>query len=440
MKRKPLAEKHNSEPHKMESISKTSYWLLTLVIYLCVAANGFIDNMRSVTYPDIMQELHLDHVHYGMLQSLGQFSYLIWALLAAFSMPHIGFKATFSVSLVITIIGSVLTIFTSNFWLLMFIQLLATCSNGVLDDGPSSLAVYLFTKYPAVMFCIMSGIYGFGAFVAPIFASFILKCIKGSNYKQIYLWMNIPLAAVLVFMLCVRFAVQKPKTNPEEKKSVLHYMRSPLIWYCAILLNFLATAERGTLSWGTLYVEEVLHLDPEVGARLSSQFYFIFMCARIAGGFIADWIGPFLMEYIIIPLGIVVYVVGFLLGKNGLYVLPFTGLFVSLYWPTMVICCRRYWKDEVSIPISCMLPLQSVAGMIIQYSLGYMNDKWGPQYAYWMSVPAAVIGYLMFIGFDFICKRKEEKEIKQPLIENVDVAFSVCCYRSYSYEITLGSR
>ena len=119
MERKPLAEKHNYEPHKMESISKTSYWLLTLVIYLSVAANGFIDNMRSVTYPDIMQELHLDHVHYGMLQSLGQFSYLIWALLAAFSMPHIGFKATFSISLVITIIGSVLTIFTSNFWLLV---------------------------------------------------------------------------------------------------------------------------------------------------------------------------------------------------------------------------------------------------------------------------------------------------------------------------------
>ena len=89
-------EKHNSEPHKMESISKTSYWLLTLVIYLCVAANGFVDNMRSVTYPDIMQELHLDHVHYGMLQSLGQFSYLIWALLAAFSMSDSIFFKVFS--------------------------------------------------------------------------------------------------------------------------------------------------------------------------------------------------------------------------------------------------------------------------------------------------------------------------------------------------------
>ena len=412
----------------MESISKTSYWLLTLVIYLSVAANGFIDNTRSVTYPDIMQQLHLDHTHYGALQSLGQFSYLVWALFAAYAMPAIGFKATFAASLVISIIGNIATIFTSNFWLLMVVQLLATSGNGVLDDGPSSLAVFLFTKHSAVFFCIMSGIYGVGATLAPLFSSFILKCIKESNYKQVYLWMNIPLAAILIYVLCTPFAVKKPKMNPEEKKSVGHYLRSPLIWYCAILLNFLATAERGTLSWGTLYVEEVLHLEPEKGARLSSQFYFILTCARLVGGFVADWMGPFLMEYIIIPIGIVVYIVGFLLGKNGLYVLPFTGLFVSLYWPTMVICCRRYWKDEVSIPISCMLPLQSVAGMIIQYCLGYMNDKWGPQYAYWMSVPAAVIGYIMFIGFDIICKRKEEKEIEKPLIENIDVAFSVCSY------------
>ena len=226
-------------PIKMESISKTSYWLLTAVIYLSVIGNGFIDNTRSVTYPDIMQQLHLDHLHYGMLQSLGQFSYLLWALLAAFLMPKIGYKATFAVSLVISIVGNIATVFTSNFWLLMFVQVLATCGNGVLDDGPSSLAVYLFTKHPAVLFCIMSGVYGLGAFVAPLFSSFILKYIKGSNYKQIYLWMNIPLAAILIFLLCIPFAVKKPKTNPEEKKSVGHYLRSPLVWYCAILLNFL---------------------------------------------------------------------------------------------------------------------------------------------------------------------------------------------------------
>ena len=82
----------------METISKLSFWLLTAVLYLSVIVNGFTDAIRSVTYPDIKEQMDFPYTQYGMLQSLGQFSYLLWAFAATFSMPYIGFKATFSIS------------------------------------------------------------------------------------------------------------------------------------------------------------------------------------------------------------------------------------------------------------------------------------------------------------------------------------------------------
>ena len=411
----------------METISKLSFWLLTAVLYLSVIVNGFTDAIRSVTYPDIKEQMDFPYTQYGMLQSLGQFSYLLWAFAATFSMPYIGFKATFSISLVITIIGNITTIFAPNFVWMMVVQLLATCATGVLDNGPSSFAVVLFTKHTAVLFCIMSATYGLGAFVAPVFARLIQRLIEGAGYKQIYLWMNVPLLVILIFILCVPFAIKKPQSTTNNNSSVWRYLKSPLVWYLAIMLNLMATAERGTLNWGTLYVKDVLHLDEALGANLCSQFYLIFMIARSLGGFITDWIGPFWMEYIIMPLGIVVYVVGFVMqNRYSLYVLPFTGLFVSLYWPTGVVSFTSYWGEDSGIPVSCILPLQSVVGILIQYLLGVMNDKWGPQYAYWMSVPAAVISLLMFIGFDIICRRKKAREEKEALLNNQDVVLSVC--------------
>ena len=93
------------------------------------------------------------------------------------------------------------------------------------------------------------------------------------------------------------------------------------------------------------------------------------------------------------------------------------GLFVSLYWPTVVITCTKYWGEESFIPVSCILPLQSGIGAIFQYLLGWINEKFGPQYAYWMSVPAAILGLVMLIIFNMMVKNKEKKE-KSGLLVN----------------------
>lgn len=99
-----------------------------------------------------------------------------------------------------------------------------------------------------------------------------------------------------------------------------------------------------------MYVRDVLHLTEAEGAQLNSRFYFCFMLSRFVGGFITDFLGPFTMEYVIIPIGVTIYIVGFALGTCGLSILPFVGLFVSLYWPTVVITCTKYWGEESSIP------------------------------------------------------------------------------------------
>lgn len=159
------------------------------------------------------------------------------------------------------------------------------------------------------------------------------------------------------------------------------------------------------------------------GAALNSRFYFCFMLTRFVGGFITDRVGPFKMEYIIIPIGTLIYVIGFLAGKTGIYILPFLGFFVSLFWPTCVIACTHYWGKESSIPVACLLPLQSLVGMVIQYGLGVMNERYGPQYAYWMSVPGGLLGLLMFIYFHILTRRKEKKE--QEALLNGEV-YSIC--------------
>ena len=409
-------------------ITKTGFWLLTIALFLCLIANGLVDTARSLTYPMMKEDLNLTYVEYGALESMGQFSYLFWALVTAFMMQSVGFKVPFVLSILITILGCIATGFTGNFWLLMCFQFIGTCLLGALDDGPSAVAVILFTKNTAALYCIMAGMYGLGAFLGPLYSSWIHQLKPAMSYRGISFAICLPLLLIGLFILCIPFAIKRPVSKDASQKSpitVLSCLKSPLVWYCSFLLNLMAIAERGTLNWGTMYVRDVLHLTDEEGAKLNSRFYFCFMLARFVGGFITDFLGPFTMEYIIIPIGVTIYIVGFALGTRGLNVLPFVGLFVSLYWPTMVITCTKYWGKESSIPVACMLPLQSGIGAIFQYLLGVMNEKYGPQYAYWMSVPAAILGLVMLIFFHLIVKKKEKKQESGLLVN--ESACSVCC-------------
>ena len=418
------------------TITTFQYCLMTVILYLCVFIDGLCDTIRSVAYPLIKTDLNLSYTQYGVLQSMTQLTYLFGALGIAFGMEHFGFKAPLVLSFIISLVGCIGTAYSHNFLGVLISQFFAGCVFGALDDGPSSIAIILFTKHPAALFCIMAGVYGFGSFIGPGFAQKIYDLYPTYSYGGIFLAFCIPLVVVGLIVVCSPFAVKKPmkvesmkvepakdvedgeqvettKTKTKTKDTnvtVLSCIFSPLLWFCAILLCLMSTAERGTLNWGAMYVRDVLHLPEIEGTKLNSRFYFLFMISRFICGFITDRIGPFTMEYIIIPVGMLIYVIGFLMREKGLYVLPFVGFFVTLYWPTFLMCCKQYWKEESAIPIACLLPMQSIVGMGVQFLLGVINDQFGPQFAYWMSVPAGIIAMLMLMFFQYLIRRKNERE------------------------------
>ena len=383
-----------------------------------------------MAYPLIKEDLDLSYTQYGLLQSMTQFTYLFRALFIAFGVERLGFKTPIVLSFFFSLIGCIGTAYSRNFVIILISQFFAGCVLGTLDDGPSSIAIILFTKYPAAMFCIMSGVYGFGSFLGPIFAQKVYDLYPKYSYGGIFLAFIIPLVVIGIIVMCTPFPIKKPiKLDPPERSeetsqgnkqvekekgkrriTAWSCIISPLLWYCSTLLCFMATAERGTLNWGFMYVRDVLHLPEIEGTKLNSRFYFLFMISRFVCGFITDHIGPFTMEYIIIPVGMIIYVIGFMMKAKGLYVLPFVGFFVTLYWPTFLMCCKQYWKEESSIPIACLLPMQSIVSMLVQFLLGVINDKFGPQYAYWMSVPAGITALLMLLFFHSLIRKKDRRE------------------------------
>lgn len=417
-------------------LKKCEFWLLVICAYSCMLGQGFIDNTRSVTYPLMKTDLHLSYTEFGGLQSMAQFSYLFWSLAVAMSLQKLGFKLVIVLSFLMSISGCILTAFSNNYVTVFMYQFLACAGMGALDDCPHALSSILFKKNTGLLMLLLHSCYGLGAVFGPIFAAFVKSKLPKYSFRGISFLMSVPLSILCLFILFVPFAIKKPQKEEmvKEKKghTVWSALVSPMVWLQALILVLMTTGERATSAWGGLYLEDVLHLDPaKEGAWFNSCFYIAFTTARLVGGLLVDWLGPFCMEYIVLTLSMVIFAVGLSIGKAGVYVLPFAGCTVAFFWPTFIVICMRYWKEDAAVPISCILPMQASLGIPIQLFLGWLNDRYGHGTAYWSTVPTIGIALVLLIIFHFILLRKEKRESSEAekgLLESsatVDVSAAV---------------
>ena len=404
----------------ISDISKTQFWLLVFCAYGCMLGQGFIDNTRSVTYPMMRDDLQLSYKQFGSLQSMAQFSYLVWSFAVAASLQKLGFKTVILLIFLISIIGCGITALANGYWTLFLFQFLACAGLGGLDDAPHALSSLLFKKNTGILMLLLHSCYGLGAVVGPIFAHYVEELLPKYSFRGITLAMCGPLAIIALIILFIPFAIKRPVSEEQVANhtgfTVWKALVSPVVWVQSITLILLTTGERATSIWAGLYLEDVLHLDPAVeGAWFNSCFYAAFTLARLLGGVLVDWIGAFATEYLVTTLAIIIFTVGLLAGKAGLYILPFAGCMVAFFWPTFIVICMRYWGENASIPISCILPIQAFLGIFVQYLLGWLNDTFGPSVAYWSTVPFISMA-LVFVAINHwmvLKKEKKEKETKE---------------------------
>ena len=396
------------------NLTKAQFWLMLSCAYVCMIAQGIMDNVRSVTYPMIRDDLKLTFSQYGSLQSMSQFSYLFWSLAVAMTLQTFGFKIVIIVTFLISIIGCWLTSTVHNYWTVFLFQFLMCAGLGGLDDAPHAISSILFTRNTGILMLLLHSCYGIGAIIGPIFARFIYKKFPQYSFRGITIGITVPLLIFAIFIVCVPFAIKKPKSEEQEKNHSGHTVRtaliSPMVWLQAIILSLMTLGERATSAWGGLYLEDVLHLDPaKEGAWFNACFYVAFTTARLFGGILVDKFGAFTMEYIVLTGGMIIFTVGLSIGKAGVYVLPFAGAMVAFFWPTFIITCMRYWKEDAAIPISCILPLQALISIPIQYILGVLNDHFGPACAYWSTVVVIAMATILLICYHKIVLNKEKK-------------------------------
>jgi fucose permease len=186
-----------------------------------------------------------------------------------------------------------------------------------------------------------------------------------------------------------------------------------MVWVFSVALGLMVAVELCSANWGGLYFQDVYNLDPRTsGAAFISNFYILFTVSRLLGGFAIEKIGYVRSLYISAMATIFIFVLGFLMGENGIYVLPGLGFTTALFWPTIMAVAMGYFREDAPVMTSAIIVIAGAINSGVQFLMGLTNRLAGPAWGYRSGLFYAI---LIIVSLIILSRRMRQQYKKEKI-------------------------
>ena len=407
--------------HKMANKSAKSgikYYALMFTIYATSVIFGVIENAKSVAFPLIKDTFKVSYDFQGYLVSISWYGYVIFCLVAAYVLDRWGPKVGMISGYVLTFIGCLVTAVVPYFLTVIIALMVVWMGFGFFEVGNNVLATLLFTENSAVYLNLMHFFYGLGAITGPQIASGFVKWLN-MGYKGIYLGMAVVTFVVLLVVIFTPFSILKKVGTPQSSEpsscgNLCSLFKRPYIWLCSITLGFMEVIEFGASNWGALYYQDVYGLDvTKEGALFVSMFYILFTLSRLLSGFLIEKLGYYVSLFSSLVLTVIIYIIGFLCGVNGRWVIPFTGYFIGILFPTYMCLLMQIFGDDSARVSSIVIFLSGATNGIMQLVVGYINEFIGNQWGFRCNIIYTLIPIILLYFVRMHAKKMHKAQQEQ---------------------------
>ena len=394
-------------------MKKYKHYILFFIAYATMFFFGFVDNIKGVAFPLIKMEFGASYESQGGLVSFTWFGYVIFCFIASIFLQKFGIKKSVLAGYILVCLGAIATLAAPSFWAATLTIVIINTGFGFFEVGANALGTALFKKKAALLMNLMHFFYGFGAILGPK-ASGLLTGTFNFSWKELYLVIIIPGILIAIFIVFTRFNTDSNNktVNEENKKpSFITILKNPMVWIFSITIGFMEVVEFGTTNWGALYLQDVYGLDPRtVGATFLSFFYVMFTASRLFSGLIIEKAGYMKSLVLSTVSTMLLFFFGFVLGQKGIWILPITGLFVAILFPTAIAVIMDTFKEDAPIVSSIIITLAGAVNGILQLSIGFINQYIGEAWGYRSCLLYSVI--LLLLLFYLIRIREKGSMLK----------------------------
>lgn len=349
----------------------------------------------GVIIPQIVKEFKLS------LTAAGAFHYATMAAIAAaaiflgFLADRLGRKRTIVLGLSLFALNSYLFVFGNSFAYFLCLLTISGASIGIFKTGALALIgdISSSTAQHTSTMNLVEGFFGVGAIIGPAIVTSLIR--HEVSWKWLYAIAG-TLCALLIFIaLLVRYPqTMKASEEPMDLRRTLRMMSNPYALGFGFAVLLYVAIEASIYVWGPLYLADYHGRWVLLASYAISAFFFL----RAAGRFLGVWLlGTFDWSWVLAMLcfAILLCLAGSVFGgvRAGVVLLPLSGLFMSVIYPTLNskgISC--FQKSEHGAIAGVILFFTCAGAVLGPLAMAAVIDVLGaPKYAFLMATAFAAV-------------------------------------------------
>lgn len=368
--------------------SKTTVLLLTAGCFLAFFVFGFTDNLKGPTLPAMLAELNFDYGTGGNILFGEYLGFLIATLITGILADRFGLKSVILLAGLFLGIGvSGYSAFSSASLLFASIFIVGM-GLGSLELGPNAIIVSLHQERKGLYLNLMSVLHGLGSLLAPLFAGWLLS--RDISWRVVYRWELVLVALFVIAFLFLRFPKAEEKSQMDFRRIPQIAFKGDLVWFY-VAICFYVAAEIGMGQWLVTYLQDVRGASMNDSTQALSIYFAMIMVGRLIGGFFVQRIG-YLRSILFVSAGGILSLAAGLFGpKEASFLLPFTGFFFSIIFPTITAAVSDRHTENGNTILGVLFTFAGVGGMIGPWAIGLGSDLFGLQTGFSFNIPFLLI-------------------------------------------------
>ena len=379
--------------------SKATIFLLTAGCFLSFFVFGFTDNLKGPTLPAMLAELHVSYGTVGNIFFGEYLGFLIATLITGILADRFGLK------IVILLAGVFLGIGVSGYSTFQSAILLSSSlfviglGLGALELGPNAIIISLYHERKGLFLNLMSVLHGLGSLVAPLFAGLLLS--MSISWRVIYRWDLLLIALFVIIFIFLRFPKAEEKTQLDFRHIPQIAFKGQLPWFYTAI-TFYVAAEIGIASWLVTFLQQIRGASVASSTQALALFFFMLMVGRLIGGFFVHRIG-YLRSILFMSAGGIICIIAGLYGpKEIFFLLPLTGFFLSVIFPTITAAVSDTHTENANTILGVLFTFAGLGGVVGPWFIAWGSDLFGLQTGFSLNI---VFMMILFISVAILIKR-----------------------------------
>jgi MFS transporter, FHS family, glucose/mannose:H+ symporter len=363
--------------------TKITVFLLTAGCFLAFFVFGFTDNLKGPTLPAMLAELNISYGTGGNIFSGEYLGFLIATLITGILADRFGLKSVMLLAGLFLGIGvSGYSIFNSAI-LLSISFFVIGMGLGAIELGPNAIIVSLHRERKGLYLNLMSVLHGLGSLVAPLFAGWLLSL--STSWRAAYRWDLLLIALFVIIFIFLRFPKAEEKAQLDFRHIPQIAFKGQLPWFYTAM-TFYVAAEIGMASWLVTFLQEIRDSTVTTSNQSLSLFFAMVMIGRLLGGFFVQRVG-YLRSILFVTIGAILCIVAGLFGpKEVSLLLPITGFFLSIIFPTITAAVSDTQTENGNTILGVLFTFAGLGGVIGPWIIAWGSDLFGLQMGFSLNI------------------------------------------------------